>query len=216
MSRGAINEQSSVHEGAGYDEVYQTGHELKEGHSWSSERETSARSPEEDEEDYIGKEDEEERDEGEVEGDGAMEGDEDDTDDRAPEIGSLGNPESGYTHPFILSKIWTVNDFLPMMTAKIFKDLRDCYQIPDHIPIYLPGKFEKCYSGKTANFGMYDAILATGLRLPLTSLHCQLAKFLGLSVSQIAPNAWRIFIGAEILWGRLNGRNRQLMLDEFF
>ena len=127
MSKGVISEQSSIREGAGYDEVYQTGHELKEGHSWSSERETSARSPEEDEEDYIGKEDEEERDEGEVEGDGAMEGDEDDTDDRAPEIGSLGNPESGYTHPFILSKIWTVNDFLPMMTAKIFKDLRDCY-----------------------------------------------------------------------------------------
>ena len=102
------------------------------------------------------------------------------------------------------------------MATKIFKDLRDRYQIPDHIPIHLLGKFEKCYSRKTADFGMYNAILAAGLRLPLTALHRQLANFLGLSISQITPNAWRIFIGVEILWGRLSGRNRQLTLDEFF
>ena len=63
---------------------------------------------------------------------------------------------------------------------------------------------------------MYDAMFAAGLRLPLTALHRQLADFLGLSVTQIAPNAWRTFIGAEILWGRLSGGNRQLSLDEFF
>ena len=63
---------------------------------------------------------------------------------------------------------------------------------------------------------MYDAMFAAGLRLPLTALHCQLVNYLGLSVSQIAPNAWRTFIGAEILWGSLNGRNRQLTLDKFF
>jgi len=32
MSREAISEQSSVREGAGYDEVYQTGQELEEDH----------------------------------------------------------------------------------------------------------------------------------------------------------------------------------------
>ena len=46
---------------------------------------------------------------------------------------------------------------------------------------------------------MYDTMFAVGLRLPLTALHRQLADFLGLSVSQIAPNAWRTFIGTEIL-----------------
>ena len=55
--------------------------------------------------------------------------------------------------------------------------------------------------------GIYDAMFAEGLRLPLTALHHQLAHFLGLSVSQIALNAWRIFIGAEIFWGRLSGGN---------
>ena len=44
----------------------------------------------------------------------------------------------------------------------------------------------------------------------------QLSNFLGLSVSWIAPNTWRIFIGVEILWGHLSGGNCQLLLDEFF
>ena len=55
-----------------------------------------------------------------------------------------------------------------------------------------------------------------GFRFPLTELHRQLANFLGLSISQIALNAWRIFIGAEVIWGRLSGGNRRLTLDEFF
>ena len=55
--------------------------------------------------------------------------------------------------------------------------------------------------------GMYDAMFAAGLRLPLTALHRQFANFLRLSVSQIALNAWRIFIGVEILWDRLSGGN---------
>ena len=54
---------------------------------------------------------------------------------------------------------------------------------------------------------MYDVMFAAGLRLPLMALHRQLADFLGLSVSQITPNAWRIFISVEILWGRLSGGN---------
>ena len=63
---------------------------------------------------------------------------------------------------------------------------------------------------------MYDAMFAVGLRLPLTELYRQLANYLGLSVSQIAPNAWRIFLGAEVIWGQLSGGNRRLTLDEFF
>ena len=102
------------------------------------------------------------------------------------------------------------------MSDRVFKELRTRFQIPDHISIRLPRKKEKCYTGRTADVGMYDAVLVTGLRLPLTALHRQLVDFMGLSVSQIALNAWRIFIGAEVLWGRLSDGNRQLSLDEFF
>ena len=85
------------------------------------------------------------------------------------------------------------------ISGKVFRELRVRYQIPDHIPIRLPYENEKCYTGRTADVGMYDAMFAAGLRLPLTALHRQLVDYLGLSVSQIAPNAWRTFIGAEIL-----------------
>ena len=63
---------------------------------------------------------------------------------------------------------------------------------------------------------MYNAMFAASLRLPLTKLHRQLANYLGLSVSQIAPNAWRIFLRVEVIWGQLSSGNHRLTLDEFF
>ena len=58
------------------------------------------------------------------------------------------------------------------MMTNIFKNLQDHFQVPDHIPIRLPGKFEKCHSGKIVDVGMYEAMFVAGLRLPLTALHC--------------------------------------------
>ena len=138
----------SVHERASYDEVFQTGHEPEEGHSWSSERDTLACSPDEDGDNYIGEGDEEEIDEGDVDGEGEVEGDEgmegegdeNDMDERTLEVGSSRSPGSGHARPFILPQMWIVNDFLSKMTTNIFKNLRDRFQIPDHIPIHLPRK----------------------------------------------------------------------------
>ena len=187
MSREAMSEQLSVCEGASYDEVFQTGDEPAEGLSWLSERETSAYSPDEEAESCVGEGEEEmvEDDEREVEGNEEEENDEDkgDMNERALEVKSSGSLRSGHAHPFILPQMWTVNDFLPKMMVNIFKNLRDRYQIPNHIPIRLPRKFEKCYSRKTADVSMYYVTFATGLRLPLTALHRQLANFLGLSIS---------------------------------
>ena len=75
------------------------------------------------------------------------------------------------------------------MSDKVLRELRTRYQIPNHIPIRLPRENESCYSGRTVDVGMYDAMFAAGLRLPLTALHHQLADFLGLFVTQIAANA---------------------------
>ena len=187
MSREAMSEQSSVREGASYDEVFQTGDEPEEGLSWLSEREMSTHSADEEAESCVGEGEKEmvEDDEREVEGNEEEENDEDegDVNERALEVRSSGSPRSGHARPFILPQMWTVNDFLPKMTVNIFKNLRDRYQIPNHIPIRLPGKFEKCYSRKTAYVSMYDVTFATGLRLPLTALHRQLDNFLGLSIS---------------------------------
>ena len=138
MSREATSEQSSVHEGVDYDEVFQTGHEPEKGLSWSSDRETSTCSPDEEVESCVREGGEEEEiDEGEDEGDEEEEEegdaeeedrrDEGGADERTLEAGSLGSLRDGHARPFILPKMWTINDFLLMMTVNIFKNLRDRY-----------------------------------------------------------------------------------------
>ena len=107
-----------------------------------------------DEVESHGVEGKEKREEGEDKGDGVDEEDDEDegeVDGKASEEGSSGSPGDIHTHPFILPKMWTINDFKSMMTTNVFKNLQDHYQIPDHIPIRLPGKFEKCYSSKTTS-----------------------------------------------------------------
>ena len=91
-----------------------------------------------------------EGDEGEVEGDEGEEddGDEGDADERTLEVGSLGSLGNGHARPFILPKMWTINDFLPKMTVNIFKNVRDRYQIPDHILICLLGNLRSATQGR--------------------------------------------------------------------
>ena len=142
--REATSDQSSsVCEGASYDEVYSLGHRPEEGLSWSLEREPSAHSPD-DREDYDveGVEEEDKYDKGKGENEeeykGEGDGGEDKGDGRTPEGGSLRSSRDGHNRPFILPMIWTVNDFKQTMTTNIVKNLRDCYQILDNIPILLP------------------------------------------------------------------------------
>ena len=220
MSSDVSCEKSSVCEGAGYDETFGSSDE-SEDFLPSSEREMSARSPDGDESYTEGDKDELEEGRGKDGGEGgdiSVDGDDSDRGDSDGEEGpSEGISEGpGDNRPFILPEDWAINKFLPRMSDKVFRELRTRYQILDHIPIRLPEENESCYSGRTADVGMYDAMFATGLRLPLTALHHQLADFLSLSVTQIALNAWRTFIGTEVLWGRLSGGNHQFTLDEFF
>ena len=217
MSSDVMSKESSVCKGAGYNEAFGSGVE-SEDFSPLSRRETFAQSLDSEDECYaedleieVGKDswvdggDTSDREEND--------GDESDDGEGSSEGASAG---PGDNHPFILPAEWAVNKFLPSMSDKVFSELRVRYQIPEHIPICLPYENEKCYTGRTVDVGMYDAMFATGLRLLLTALHHQLVDYLGFSVSQIAPNAWRTFIGAEVLWGSLSGGNRQLTLDEFF
>ena len=46
---------------------------------------------------------------------------------------------------FVMLPEWTVNAFTSTIKEAHFKTLRANYQIPDHIPICLPYKSEKCY-----------------------------------------------------------------------
>ena len=58
-------------------------------------------------------------------------------------------------------------------------------------------------------------MLKVGLRFPLNSLHHELLKYLGLSVSQISLNAWRVFIAMEDLYGAMSNGAKLLTVQEF-
>ena len=190
MSSDALSEESLVREGAGYDEAFSSGDE-SEDFSPSSGRETLAQSLDGEDEAYaegskevgvgeVGKEgswrdsgDDNDREDGD--------GDEEDDGEESCERASVGPVDNC---PFILPAEWAINKFLPSMSNKNFKELRVRYQIPKHIPICLPKENEKCYTGRMADVGMYDAMFAVGLRLPLTALHRQLVDYLCFSVAK--------------------------------
>ena len=111
---------------------------------------------------------------------------------------------------FVMLPEWMVNAFTSTIKEAHFQTLRDNYQIPDYIPIRLPYKLEKCYYEGIDGVGVYEQVLKAGLRFPLNSLHHELLKYLGLSVSQISPNAWRVFIVMEVLYRAMSNGARSL------
>lgn len=128
----------------------------------------------------------------------------------------VASPSSQNFREFVLPQIWSVNEFVPKMTKDIFALLRPCFQIPDDVPIRKAEREEKCYLGNTEDVGFNKATFIAGLRLPLTEIHRRLVDYLGVFVFQISLNAWRIFLGAEVLWGQMSGGYRSLTLDKFF
>ena len=110
---------------------------------------------------------------------------------------------------------WTVNAFTSTIKKAHFKTLRANYQIPDYIPIRLLYKSKKCYHEGVNGVGVYEQVLKAGLRFPLNSLHRELLKYLGLSISQISPNAWGVFIAMEVLYGAMSNGARLLTVQEF-
>ena len=109
-----------------------------------------------------------------------------------------------------------VNDFSLTIQRKHFNTLWDRYQIPIDVPISLPNKFEKCYYHGATNVRMYEQMFKARFRLPLSALYRRLAQYLGLAITQIFPNTWRIFLGVEVLYGVLSKGNRRLTVEEFF
>ena len=116
---------------------------------------------------------------------------------------------------FVMLLEWTVNDFNSTIKEKHFSTLRANYQILDNIPIRLPYKLEKCYYEGVEGVGVYKQMLKVGLRFPLSSLHREPLKYLGLSVNQVSPNAWRAFIAMEVLYGAMFNGARRLTVREF-
>lgn len=120
--------------------------------------------------------------------------------------GSSSKSSSGEASPsgqllreVILPNDWSIHDFLVDMNDKFFSRLRPRFQIPNNVSIKRGDFEEKYYNGKSSDISFYEATFIAGFCLPLSTLHRQLAFFLGVSISQIAPNTWRIFIRVEAL-----------------
>ena len=62
---------------------------------------------------------------------------------------------------------------------------------------------------------MYKQMLKARLRFLLSSFHGELFKYLGLSVNQVSPNAWRVYIAMEVLYGAMSNGARRLTIREF-
>ena len=192
MSSASSN-QSFVRDGAGYEEVYPSGYKYPDD---LSERSPSASSPSSKNEDMEVAKPEEGFDDGE--------------DQRIKSV-----IDTDGLREFVILPEWTVNAFTSTIKEAHIKTLRANYQILDHIPIRLPYKSEKCYYERIDGVGVYEQMLKAGLRFPLNSLHRELLKYLGLSVSQISPNAWRVFITMEVLYGAMSNGARSLTVHKF-
>ena len=168
-----------VRDGTEYEEVYPSGH--KDPESLGKERSPSASSSSSTNEDMEMVVVEETFDDGE---DLPL----------GPVIGADGLRE------FIMLPEWTVHKFTSVIKEKHFRTFRANFQILDYIPIRLPYISEKCYYDGVEGVGVYEQMLKAGLRFPLSILHRELLKYLGLSVNQISPKAWRVFIAIEILY----------------
>ena len=155
MSSASSN-QSFVRDGAGYNEVYLSGH--KDLDSPNEKRSLSSTSPSS-------------RDEG-LEMD-RPEGDSNDgLDDTEPSLQFVIGLDG--LREFIILPIWTVNDFTSTIKEPYFKTLRQKYQILVNIPLHLTYKSEKCYYEGIQGVGVYEWMLKAGFRFPLSSLHHQL------------------------------------------
>ena len=63
---------------------------------------------------------------------------------------------------------------------------------------------------------MYEQMLKMGSIFPLSALHHRLLQYLGLFITQISPNAWRVFLGAKVLYGVMSDGAQRIKVEEFF
>uniref|UniRef100_A0A2N9FF85 Uncharacterized protein n=1 Tax=Fagus sylvatica TaxID=28930 RepID=A0A2N9FF85_FAGSY len=125
-----------------------------------------------------------------------------------------------------LNRPFIAEDVSSKLIDKDIGRLRSWYQIPENIVIRLPEDGEWVCSSHGEDVALYEESLVGGLRLPFKPFEREPLPFkpfereilhrLGISPSQLNPNAWRIMTGLQVLWRMATEGEYDLTVDEFF
>ena len=101
-----------------------------------------------------------------------------------------------------LSKHYAI-DFMTCTTiVEELVELRTGYNIPDSIPLRIPGKNDTPSRPPRGYVTLFLESFKFGMRLPLQPYFVQKLSGLNLALGQLKPNGWRVLSGLFILWDR--------------
>jgi hypothetical protein len=90
--------------------------------------------------------------------------------------------------------------------------LRNNYDIRPSVLLHFQNPVTREIRG--GDLVIYEKMLLAGLRFPLPDIARELVLFLGVSLSQLTPNAWRYLLASFILWRTVLGA--RMTIPEFF